>query len=151
MIGATSVWPKPIARRLESAKWTWPISAPRVADRGGEIGFLDVHVKEVGEDADVLRLQRAQPGGGVAEAVEEVRLVAIQRLVEEGVAEFRGVLAEFLERLAEPGERLLAGDVALPAALHRADDRRRAERRGDVDDAADELAGLRANGGVRRA
>ena len=48
------------------------------------------------------RAQGAEECRGVAEAVEEVRLVAIQRLVEERLAEARGGFAELLERFAEP-------------------------------------------------
>ena len=62
-----------------------PDEGTRLAQGGGGVGLLDVHVKEIGEKAHVFRAGRvdgAQPRGGVAEAVEEIRLVAIERLHE---------------------------------------------------------------------
>ena len=111
----------------------------------GEVGLLDVHVKEVAENLHTADLPLAQPRRRVGRAVDEIRLVAVQRLVEEVLAAARGVRAEIGERLGEPRQGLLAGDLALRAALHRAEDRGRTERRGGVDDRADELAGLRAD------
>jgi hypothetical protein len=60
-------------------------------------------VKQIGEDAHVARLQRAQPCRGVAEPVEHIRLVAIQRLIEQRDVVPRRVLAELVERITTDG------------------------------------------------
>jgi hypothetical protein len=59
-----------------------------------------------------------------------------------------GVGAEVRQRFGEPGQRLVAGHVALGLALHRTDDRRSLEFAAHVDDRADELAGFAADGRV---
>ena len=50
----------------------------------------------------------AEPFGGIVLTIEKVRLVAIQRLVEKRDVVRGGVLAEIIERLAQPRQRLLA-------------------------------------------
>ena len=94
------------------------------------------------------RLARFEELRRVELAVEEIRLVAVERLVEQRHAVAGGMGAEVGQRLGEPGERLFAGDVALGLPLHRADDRGRLEFAADVDDRADELAGLGSDGRV---
>src|SRR5262245_9610545 len=49
-----------------------PDERARVAKSSGEIGFLDIHVKKIGEDADVCGFQGAQPCRSVADATEEI-------------------------------------------------------------------------------
>ena len=118
------------------------------AERGGVRDLLDVHVEQVAEQLHVADLARLEELGSVELAVEEIRLVAVERLVEQRHAVAGGVGAEIGERLGEPGQRLIAGDVPLGLTLHRTDDRGGLEFAAHVDDRTDELAGLGADRGV---
>ena len=50
----------PAARRFESTKWMWPIASPAGAEGVGEVGLLDVHVEQVGQELDVPGRQRLE-------------------------------------------------------------------------------------------
>ena len=52
-------------------------------DRQGEILFLDVHVKQVAEQPDIGNTPALEKCRRIGLPVEEVGLVAIERLVEE--------------------------------------------------------------------
>ena len=107
--------------------------------------FLDVHVEQVAEQLDVIRLQRLEELSRIQLAVEQIGFVAIQGLVKERHAVLLGMGAQVFQRFGEPGERLLAGDIAFGLALHRADDGRRLELATEVDNGPDEFTGLSAD------
>ncbi len=91
---------------------------------------------------DVPRRQRLQQFDAGVQRVDQVRLVAIERLVDQRHAVLFRMFAEVVQCLGEipVGRRRI--DAVAVAALHRADDGRGAERAGEVDDRADEGAGL---------
>ena len=51
------------------------------AQRVGDVGFLDVHVEQIGEDYHVVRVQCVQERHRVLGAVEQVALITVERLV----------------------------------------------------------------------
>ena len=96
-------------------------------------------MKQIGENLDVIYIQRAQKVRRLADAIEQIGLVTVERLVEQRNVVTAGVGAQFVETGAEPVERLLPADIAAVSALHRADNRRRAKRPGEVDDPLDKV------------
>src|SRR5438034_1225706 len=84
--------------------------------------FLDIHVKKVGEELDVLGSERLQKSGGVAEAIKEVGFKAVQGLEENGLSMSSSMFAKILQRLAQPENGLVAPDLAFGASLHRTND-----------------------------
>ena len=118
------------------------------AERGGVRDFLDVHMEQVAEELHVRDLTGLEELGGVELTVQEIRLVAVERLVEERHAVLRGVGTKIGKCFGQPGQGLVARNVAFGLALHRADDGRGLELAGDVNDRVDEFTGLRADGRV---
>ena len=82
---------------------------------------------------------RLKPRRGVSLPVEQIRLVAVQGLVEQHLSVPGGPGPEHVDRRGEVIECLVPRQVSLTPPLHRADDRRSAELAGDVDDPCDEL------------
>ena len=121
---------------------TWPAPA---AQGGGDIDLFDVHVKQVAQQLDVASAQRLEQLDAVGNRVDEVGFVTVEWLVQQRHAVLIGVLAQLVERFAQQADRPIAGDAVSPAALHRADNRRRTERAGNVDDCADVGRGPLAN------
>ena len=110
-----------------------------LADTLRDARLLDVHVKQIGENLDVIYIQRAQKVRRLADAIEQIRLVTIEWLVEQRDVVSCGVGSQIIKTGAEPVERLVPADIAAVSALHRANDRRRAKRPGEVDDALDKV------------
>ena len=121
-----------------------------LAQGRGEVGLFDVHVIEVAEELHVFEIVRVEKCDRVRVAIEQIRFVAIERFVKQRLLVRRGAFGEHAQFLREQCQRVIARDRAFPAALHRADDRGRAEVAGEIDDAVDELAGARAHGGPAR-
>ena len=82
--------------------------------------LLDVHVKQIGKNLDVIYIQRAQKVRRLANAIEQIRLVTIEWLVEQRDVVSCGVGAQIIKTGAEPVERLVSADIAAVLALHRA-------------------------------
>ena len=68
----------------------------------GDVGFFDVHVEEVGEEDDVNELVVLDVFSPFGEAVDEVRLVSVEGLVDEGDAVFCGGGTGCFEGVGEP-------------------------------------------------
>ncbi len=120
------------------------------ADGCGEIGFLDVHVEEVGEQDDVFEGVRFDEIRTVGEAVDEVGFVAVQWLVNEGNLVLRGGFSGDAEGVGEPFEGLVAGDIATPFSLHGAEDGGGTELAAEGDHLFEEIEGSNAlfEGGI---
>ncbi len=74
---------------------------------------------------------------------DEVRLVAVERLVDQERAVLSGVIGELGQRITEMFQRILARRVLAPSPLHRTDDGGRwRSRAGEVDDRPHEVAAL---------
>ena len=118
-------------------------------DQGrGRIGLLDVHVEQITEELDVVDHAPTEERGCLTDLREEIRLVAVERLVEERLPAPRGMPAEVVEGRGEVLERVGPRHLPLMAALHRSDDHRRPMVGRDVDQQLDEVAGLRADSRV---
>ena len=111
---------------------------PGLAECLGQIRLLDVHVVQVGEQLHVPQCRAGDELRAIRERVDQVRLVAIERLVEKRHSQVLGVLVEFEERIAEVPQRDLPRYRTRGAALHRADDGRRVEPRREVHHPLDE-------------
>ncbi len=118
-----------------------PHERPRLAQGRGRVSFLDVHVKQVGEDPDVSGAQGPKPTRRITEAIEQIRLITVERLVEQWHAVHRRGFAQVFKCFREPGQRLIPRDGSFPTALHGTDDRRGSELARQFDDLPDELAG----------
>ena len=114
---------------------------PGGADGGGEVGFLDVHVEEVGEQDDVFERVRFDEIRAVGEAVDEVGLVAVQRLVDERDVEFRGGSPGDAEGVGEPFEGLVFGYFSTVFSLHGSENGGGAELAAEGDHPLDEIEG----------
>ena len=121
------------------------------AQRIGDVGFLNVHVEQVGKDDDVVRVERAEEFHGVLGAVEEIALVAVERFVNQWHARRLGVFTQFVQCIAQKIVRLFLTHLTFKTALHGADDGGRTELRSGVDDSPDEIFCVVARGGVRLA
>ena len=111
------------------------------AEGGCEIDLLDVHVEEVGQEDDVFERVRFDEIRSVREAVDEVRFVAVQRLVDERHVVFRGGITGDVEGVGEPFEGLVFSDLAAPFSLHGAEDGGGAEPAAEGDHAFEEIQG----------
>ena len=119
-----------------------------VDQRRGRIGLLDVHVEQITEELDVVDHAPTEERGCLTDLREEIRLVAVERLVEERLPAPRGMPAEVVEGRGEVLERVGPRHLPLMAPLHRSDDHRRSMVGRDVDEQLDEVAGLRADSRV---
>ena len=115
-----------------------------------DVDFLDVHVKQVGQQLDVggrERRDQIEPGGDVC---NQVRFIAIDRLEQQRNRVLPGVLPQLVERLAEQPQRRRSVDLFAAAPLHRSDDHRCDQRAGEIDHRANERPGLAAFFGFRK-
>src|SRR5215207_577616 len=94
-----------------------------IAQCRGGIRLLDVHMKKIREDAHVREVRVAKPRRGVADAVKQIRFVAIQRLIKERNVVAGGVAAEILERLGKKAKGVGPRGGGVPPTLHGTDDR----------------------------
>ncbi len=113
-----------------------PASLPH---RRSEVGFLDVHVKQVGQQADIVGLQGLQQLHALPQRVDQVRLVTVQRLVNQGDPILGSPGTQFIERITQiaPPRRLI--DTTCVPALHRADNCKGAEICSHIDHRPDEI------------
>ena len=112
------------------------------------IGFLNVHVKQIAEQANIMQAALLEKIGGIGLAVEEIRLVAVERFVEQRLAVATGFVAQRGQRISQQIECFVPRNGPCEAALHRANDRRCAARACGVDDAGDKVGCLRAHAGL---
>ncbi len=108
----------------------------------GDVDLFDVHVKQIGQQADVAGREGPQQRDSLLDRVAHVRFVAIQRLVDQRHVVLSGILAEFFEGFAQSRAGRRGVDaVDGVSTLHRADDGRGSERAAEVDDRPNEIAG----------
>ena len=55
---------------MESTKWTWPNVAAAGAEGAADVRLFDVHVEEVGEQANVVGPERAEQLDAVSNGFE---------------------------------------------------------------------------------
>ena len=104
--------PMPAARRFGIDEMHVPDRTASRSNRRRDVRFFDVHVEQVGEQLDVVAVERAQQRGAVRDRVDQVGLVAVQRLVDERGSLFAGVSAKLVQRRGKqfqsgPGDRAL--------------------------------------------
>ena len=98
-------------------------------------------MEEVGEQDDVFDSVVFEVLCPFGKVVDEVGLVAVERLVDERDAVFGGSSTGGLEGIGEPGESEIAGDFATPFSLHGAEDGGRTQLSAEVDHLEDEIEG----------
>ena len=72
-----------------------------------EVGFLDIHVEEVGEEDGVIQLVLIEVGCCGGELIELVGFVTIERFVDEGHSVLCSALIGSLQGFSEPDQRLI--------------------------------------------
>jgi hypothetical protein len=109
-----------------------------LAQRTRDVRLFDVHVKQVAQQFDVLRLQRADEFRSVGHGVDQIGLVPIERLDQQRRAMIGRSRREFVQSFSQPDEVLLMADASVGSSLHRTDDRRCSELARDVNDLTNE-------------
>jgi hypothetical protein len=120
-----------------------PELRPGRAQGISEINLFDVHVKQVGQQLHVVCLERVEQIYTGRQCVGEVRLVPIERLVEQRLGVFPRLIAECIQCVPQSRHRRfavaeLSRRRVAKSTLHRADDRGGTERGGQLDDLANE-------------
>ena len=78
--------------------------------------LLDVHVEQVGQEDHVLGRPRLEQLDALGHRVDQVRLVAVQRLVDERHAVLRGMIAQGVEGVGQVAPGRLAVDPVVAAS-----------------------------------
>src|SRR5439155_17321100 len=111
----------------------------------GNGGLFDIHVIKVRENFYAFGFQGSQKGRGVIHSIEKVCFVTVYRFEKQRSSLPGGMLAQIVQGILQPVQRLRARWLTLHPALHRADNRRSAEPAGHVDHLANKLSRWRAN------
>ena len=117
-------------------------------DRARDRRLLYVHVKEIGQQNDVLRVQGAQEHRGLRQPIEQVRLLSIQHGVLQGHALVLRVCTERLQGFPQPLQRLVPADVFCGRTLDGPNRCRSAESGPEIDSRFDVAARFRARDGI---
>src|SRR5262245_21974318 len=122
-----------LAVRVRQVELEQPVAGE--FDRRERIGLFDVHVEEVGDHADAVDADVGRERAGLLDAVQEERLVAVERLDREPHTAFACVHVHLAGRLDRELPLLrIARERAHPALGGRHDaERGRAEPREQVD------------------
>ena len=112
-------------------------------DRGRDVGFLDVHVEQIGQQFDIA--QSLHERDAVFDRAKQVGFVAVQWLISTGTPCVREWLPSSSKESREQCERgWLVGSIS-PATLHGTNDGRRVERTRQINDRLDEVDRLLAD------
>ena len=109
------------------------------AEGCGEVGFLDVHVEQIGEEDDVFQGVRFDEIRAIGKAVDEVGFVAVEWLVNERNVVFRSGSTSDDKGFSEPFERLVFGNLAAVFSLHRTENGRCTELAAEGDHLFEEI------------
>ena len=104
-----------------------------------DIRLLDVHVEEVGKKHDIRQRFSFDPLGTNLLMVDQVRLVAVQRFVNERNTMATRSFTGNTKGIRKPAQCLITRNIAAPAALHGSENRRRSKLTTELDHRLNEL------------
>ena len=118
-MGAGLVCPKPMARRLESAKWTWPMCRPASIMAWASSVSSMFHVEEVRQEKGVFQLIFFNESRSLSQTVDEVGFITVSAVrIENRPPCSLGMFPGGAEGLGQPLEGLGPMDLATPISLH---------------------------------
>ena len=112
------------------------------------VSLLDVHVKKIAQQPDMIQPANVTKSSGGGLLVEQIRLVAVERFVQNHLTVSAGSLAEQSQRFGQPVKSHLSRHIPCKSALHRSDNHRRAPLACDIDQFCNEVAGPLPNGRI---
>ena len=88
------------------------------------VSLLDVHVKKIAQQPDMIQAANVTKSSGGGLLVEEIRLVAVERFVQNYLTVPAGSIAEQSQRFGQPVESHVARHIPCTCALHGSDNHR---------------------------
>ena len=110
--------------------------------------LLDVHVKKIAQQPDMIQAANVTKSSSGGLLVEEIRLVAVERFVQNYLTVPAGSIAEQSQRFGQPVESHVARHIPCTCALHGSDNHRRPPFACHIDQFCNEVASPLPNGRI---